>query len=571
MDNLKPEDPSSDSNSDISSQSTGDEQPVSTNAMFAWSKVKISGGYFNNYGHYQNGPTSPSTLIGFREIPLGDLDLRNEIRLNSGSDTVNLREGRCSVKRVYSARVHGCKSNMTVAIYQGDGAEEDWRSDISKYSWIRHPNIIQVFATVAMQGLHATIYHGDFILAKDALEMHGQSHFATVYMWFCIETEYQNGDSYLSAVRGTILMTYERTIWMRLSTGQLCLELTTLPSDEPSIYVKQEETTPIQLGSPFEPHPDSDIISSMSPWEYHMICVNHLSQRRSVLFETYELVMPGAIYYWPVGARFSDTKEIAYANPSGRIGKRLRMAGGADDAAGNYFDWSIWSNTNDIWLAEADHIFEHLDVHIDNLTYILQISQPTDSIPPGYLFLCHPEDFYTNGVPAYWSLDPHGVECLSMDEAQHLGFPNMELKMEVEGQAWDANVYTGLRRFHQVSEEDDTTDEIDKIVDMEDQELDTASEARPNYFDSREDWQQNPSNEQNANPGSSDGPNVPRDDSCTELTMAIFSREDSHELDPPSSTWIIVMHVQLVLILTLAAFSLYEYLIHMDYGFRYQY
>jgi hypothetical protein len=53
-------------------------------------------------------------------IPLGDLDLRNEIQLDSGSNTVYRR----SVRRLYSARVFGEKSKMTVALYQGDDAEE---------------------------------------------------------------------------------------------------------------------------------------------------------------------------------------------------------------------------------------------------------------------------------------------------------------------------------------------------------------------------------------------------------------------------------------------------------------
>jgi hypothetical protein len=88
-------------------------------------------------------------------IPLGHLDLRNEIRFKAGSDTVYRRDGQVSVRKVYSARIHGCQSNMTVAVYEGDNAEEacplifplldshsywssqEWHREISKYAQLR--------------------------------------------------------------------------------------------------------------------------------------------------------------------------------------------------------------------------------------------------------------------------------------------------------------------------------------------------------------------------------------------------------------------------------------------------
>ncbi|KAJ7153842.1 hypothetical protein C8R46DRAFT_897824, partial [Mycena filopes] len=51
--------------------------------------------------------------------------------------------------------------------------------------------------------------------------------------------------------------------------------------------------------------------------------------------------------------------------------------------------------------------------------------------------------------PAYWSLDPSGVERLSTEEATRLGFPPLELTTKVWGMSWDASVYDGLRQFHQ--------------------------------------------------------------------------------------------------------------------------
>lgn len=99
----------------------------------------MKGGVFTSQTHIHN--VSPALLAGMREIsyhrmgtyatakdfeviPLGHLDLRNEICLNSAFDTVYRKYEHGSVRKVYSAWINGCKSNMTVAVYQGDNAEE---------------------------------------------------------------------------------------------------------------------------------------------------------------------------------------------------------------------------------------------------------------------------------------------------------------------------------------------------------------------------------------------------------------------------------------------------------------
>jgi hypothetical protein len=58
-------------------------------------------------------------------IPLGDIDLQHEIHLDDKSAVVGCHHGeRARVRQVYSARIDGRKSGVTVATYQGDGAEE---------------------------------------------------------------------------------------------------------------------------------------------------------------------------------------------------------------------------------------------------------------------------------------------------------------------------------------------------------------------------------------------------------------------------------------------------------------
>ncbi|KAJ6518025.1 hypothetical protein C8R47DRAFT_3791 [Mycena vitilis] len=79
----------------------------------------VSGGTFTNITHNHN--TVSTALPDFRQIPLGDIDLR-ELRLERTSNCfVRQRQSTC---RVYAARVEGRRSRVTVAIYEGDGAKE---------------------------------------------------------------------------------------------------------------------------------------------------------------------------------------------------------------------------------------------------------------------------------------------------------------------------------------------------------------------------------------------------------------------------------------------------------------
>ncbi|KAJ7658909.1 hypothetical protein B0H17DRAFT_1213062 [Mycena rosella] len=90
------------------------------------------------------------------------------------------------------------------------------------------------------------------------------------------------------------------------------------------------------------------------------------------------------------------------------------------------------------------------------ITYTLRLAS-SDSIAPGYLFLCplsdlqadSPSRFRFAECPAFWSLNASGAERLSMEEAERLGFPSFELEMWIDGRSWDESVYNGTRQFHQ--------------------------------------------------------------------------------------------------------------------------
>jgi hypothetical protein len=86
---------------------------------------------------------------------VGDIDLLREIRLdNTGIADCRRRHERPRVRRVYTAKIEGRKSDVTVAVYQGMGAQEvrsiillamffhyplqKWTEDMGRYSRLRY-------------------------------------------------------------------------------------------------------------------------------------------------------------------------------------------------------------------------------------------------------------------------------------------------------------------------------------------------------------------------------------------------------------------------------------------------
>jgi hypothetical protein len=110
-----------------------------TGAIFPKAKhFVVAGGKFKSVTHVHHAaPSAPpgnleyilstemlTLMTDFPIIPLGHINLLQEIGLHRGADVLRQKNGGNSVRKMYTARVHGCRSNMTVALYQGNGAEE---------------------------------------------------------------------------------------------------------------------------------------------------------------------------------------------------------------------------------------------------------------------------------------------------------------------------------------------------------------------------------------------------------------------------------------------------------------
>ncbi|KAF7377042.1 hypothetical protein MSAN_00122300 [Mycena sanguinolenta] len=133
------------------------EYPLHTSGMFSHSRnFTVRGRNLTNITNHFVAPSIPSD---FRMIPLADIDLRHEIRLENSTVLVDHRRKQPRVRRLYSAKVEGRKSTLTVAMYQGINAEQEWWSDLAKYMSMRHPNIIQICGAASSNGMHTAIFN----------------------------------------------------------------------------------------------------------------------------------------------------------------------------------------------------------------------------------------------------------------------------------------------------------------------------------------------------------------------------------------------------------------------------
>ncbi|KAJ7861645.1 hypothetical protein B0H13DRAFT_2568006, partial [Mycena leptocephala] len=180
--------------------------------------------------------------------------------------------------------------------------------------------------------------------------------------------------------------------------------------------------------------------------------------------------------------------------------------------------------------------------------------------PRGYLFVC-PEEHLRTGpssfrLPdclAYWSLDPSGVAPLSPEEASELGFPSIQPYTTIHGSRWDADVYAGLRQFHQIKGFDPDSQDVAEHLGYPLYQLSRAMDPPFAHVDEEDSY----SIEDDQNPATTDtdhGNHI--HDPTTETEEPAL--HGLHKEMPISRTFGFLMNVQWILILFLTLSWLYD-------------
>ncbi|KAJ7024200.1 hypothetical protein C8F04DRAFT_165062 [Mycena alexandri] len=229
---------------------------------------------------------------------MGNIDLQHELMINKKLGIIGRRSGReCNcVRRVYSAKIDGRNTDLTLAMYEGDGAEEQ---HVKMYMSLRHPNIVQMYGTARSGAMYATIFHGDLIPIRQFVA--SASPIITVYIYACHAGEWKvlalniAGHQVLTRSYGTqntcdymrqqlpdfgrssnARLKMYSTLSIRRSNGRLCVDLLPHPDG------KNEGSNLFYHSYPREYHPsvnpsldptrqEAAAIHSLTFQEYHYL------------------------------------------------------------------------------------------------------------------------------------------------------------------------------------------------------------------------------------------------------------------------------------------------------------
>ncbi|KAF7364432.1 hypothetical protein MSAN_01104200 [Mycena sanguinolenta] len=156
-----------------------------------------------------------ATPPDFLRIPLGNINLQSEIRVDATTGAVwwHRDQKRTNVRRMYSARVVGHNEPMTVALYHGHNAEEEWKRDLSRYSRLRHPHILQIYASASSSGIHAVVFHDDMVPYHQFVDSFQQSAILKAYIICYTAVDWSN--AYNHCERNVTMQRLSWTHWIR--------------------------------------------------------------------------------------------------------------------------------------------------------------------------------------------------------------------------------------------------------------------------------------------------------------------------------------------------------------------
>ncbi|KAF7337205.1 hypothetical protein MSAN_02272800 [Mycena sanguinolenta] len=446
------------------------------------------GGGGAGHGPTLNFYNSPEeSLSPFRTIRLGDLDLVKEIRLVGQFCVVCGSTQGAGVRRMYSANLVDRESRrkVTVVMYQGDGAEQEWRRDRAVYESIRHPNILQLYGLVTNTKLCAMVFHDELIPYNQFLRRFEHSPVLTTYISAYCRTEWNDARDYHNSIFPMAdLEDYfgDLPLWIRPATGQLCVDLSPGQTEDGPLLdmTRQERTLRLENITLDDANAEALVVSSLDEDKYHKLCSRDpIAQWRRCS------ISPRLPICYPPTVCQLDSKqktlvmltkpldfhpEIKLAWDIHRVHEQEVLPNSwmrydACEAYDLFLLLPMYRDSSIFWLAQANHIFSQLQTTSEFEDYMLLtevvfcltcLPHLSNTLAPdGYLFVCPAEDFRTGEnslkwpeCPAYWSLDPSGAVPLSSEDAKTLGFPIIHIETFLYGYFWDESVHQGVRQFH---------------------------------------------------------------------------------------------------------------------------
>ncbi|KAJ6569252.1 hypothetical protein B0H19DRAFT_1066012 [Mycena capillaripes] len=395
---------------------------------------------------------------------------------------VDRRRGR---PRVYTAKIEGRKSSVTVAMYQGDGAEEQWRQDIANtwsfggYLATTSPSLPTKSYTQTPEyfsnlwssefGRSNVWYHQsltpeltDLIPFKEVVNLYRSSHVR----------------HYISTPAALQVVMFIQHYKEHSARGNATFE-----------YVAQLRSAMLAMFPLSSMNTEAMASNFLTLEQYHGICAWSLSQYQRIGISLLAPTKLGAVVHYSSSNPLEYPVEIAsLPNVEAHLNRWESSGEAVGELMGNgwtrgyspsfrsndvlnsmigIYRWKMVQNSPSLaWLSQANHIFSRLRITynfddyvlVNGISFAVEISGTSEDPPTGFLFLCPENDFQSGPssfrwplCPAYWSFDSLGVERLNAEEAPQHGFPYIRLITTIDAWSWDASVYAGLRQFHQAN------------------------------------------------------------------------------------------------------------------------
>ncbi|KAJ7722048.1 hypothetical protein B0H14DRAFT_582348 [Mycena olivaceomarginata] len=138
----------------------------------------------------------------------------------------------------------------------------------------RHPNIMQLFGLVNAKGIRAMVFDDELIPYRQFLSRFQYSPVLTTYIRGYCCTEWKEAIAYCHSVLGTCKNLVYWALWIRPTTGELCVDLvpTTnmdrqLVLDWRTIHVPHLEDLSLE-----SPDAEAILISNFHEGDYHELC-----------------------------------------------------------------------------------------------------------------------------------------------------------------------------------------------------------------------------------------------------------------------------------------------------------
>ncbi|KAF7353226.1 hypothetical protein MSAN_01510400 [Mycena sanguinolenta] len=360
------------------------------------SAFSIRGGAFtsnvtNNV--YSLPPEQPSE---FQTIRLGDMKLVNEVSFSPQFSVVGCQTRRVGVRRIYHAEIRRDPGMVTVAMYQGNGAEEE-----------------------------ATNYMYD-LFRKPSIDYNTPAWIRSTTGALCLDLA-QGGPE-----------TGFDLPWRGLG----------------NLHVLRVKNVSLNA-----PNFEDILTSSLSEDQYHELCSERpIARFQWFQVSTQHPVGPGIFRLDSQnGTCLGITEPLILLEAETNQNWNQSNVG---ELLPNSWVRKLWTKTYELqkaWLAQANRIFTELEdkrcvenyVCVDYVHFSLRIAD-MGCIPRRLSIPC----------PAYWSLDPSGAVRLTTEDAGILGFPAIHTETVIGGDSWDGSVYQGLLRFHESKRFDPNSREV---------------------------------------------------------------------------------------------------------------